>query len=453
MNKQHFERIFADNSARFVEEWKEFLRFKSISTDPAYEEDCLLCASWVERHLQGLGFQTELIPTSGKPVVYAVINEGAKRPTVLYYGHYDVQPIDPIELWSSNPFEPELRDGRLYARGAQDNKGQTFYVLKAIESLQKEGKLDFPVKILLEGEEECSSPGITAALPTIRKKLKADILMVCDTGTVASQVASITMGLRGIAHFEARLSGIKRDLHSGVHGGLVKNPATEIARLVASLHDETGKVAVKGFYDNVKDIDPDDRALSNEFVISDDFYKGLIGVLPRGGESGFTASERRGFRPTVEVNGIFGGYQGQGSKTIIPSFAGVKISTRLVAGQDAKRILELVINHLKERAPKELTFEVTYSSVGGDALLLSSKSPVIQKAAPILQEIMGAKPIFLWEGASIPLVPALAEASGAEPLLVGFGLEEDNIHAPNESFALEQFKRGFLYVSMFLSQL
>lgn len=441
---------FQSCQSRYIGQWVELLRIKSISTDVAFESECLIAANWLVEHLGKLGLSAKLLETGSKPVVYAERKVDASRPTVLFYGHYDVQPVDPLELWSNPPFSPELRDGRLFARGAQDNKGQLFYVVKAIEALIEVGALNCNLKILIEGEEECGSGGLARALSSWKEQLKADILMVCDTGSLAPGLPAITMGLRGIASLSAVLEGPNKDLHSGVHGGVVRNPALEIARLAASLHNSDGSIAVAGYYDGVKEPAAEDRQLANQVPLLMEQYQQLVGVAPDGGEQQYTAWERRGFRPTIEVNGIHSGYGGAGGKTIIPSKAELKLSLRLVAGQNPARCLELVQNHLRQNCPQSLKLSFTDIEQGGQAVIVSSKSQVIQQAAAVLQQVCGTAPIYLWEGASIPIVTDLASISGATPLLVGFGLEEDNIHAPNESFAIEQFRLGFLYAGAFL---
>ena len=451
MDKVFFEEIFKLNSARYFEEWKELLRFKSVSTDPSGNDECLKCAHYLEKQLGKLGFKAELIETPGKPLVFAERRAAANAQTVLFYGHYDVQPPDPLELWETPPFEPTLKDGRIYARGAEDNKGQLHYVLKALDALIEKQMLNCNVKVVLEGEEECGSGGLSAVLSKIAARLSADVLMVCDTGSPHPDYATITMGLRGIIHLEATLRGPNRDLHSGVHGGVVKNPAAQLARLVASLHDDAGKVAVSGFYDGVLEPASEDRKLANQMPFSAEAYAEAIGVAPSGGEAGFSVSERRGFRPTLEVNGIFGGYTGAGTKTIIPSHATVKLTARLVRGQDPEEVFKAISKHLREHAPKDLSLQINENSEGTSAFSLSSASEVIARARTALEGLCSAGTLLMWEGASIPIVPALAQAAKAEPLLVGFGLEEDRIHAPNESFSLEQYRHGFLYACRFLS--
>ena len=453
MDHAELQGIFTRDRERFLEEWKSFLRFRSISADPAFAGECRACAEWLRDHLRTFGLESSLLETNGKPVVFARRNGRPGTPTIVFYGHYDVQPADPLDLWASDPFEPTLRNGRLYARGAQDNKGQVMYFLKALQTLLAAGALDCGIRIFIEGEEESSSSAMTEGLARWREELRGDVLLVCDTGTPKTGQPAITMGLRGIVHLTATLSGLKKDLHSGVHGGIAPNPATAMARLVATLHRPDGRIAVEGYYDGVQEPSAEDRALANVELLSAAEYEQLVGVVPSGGEEGYTFAERRGFRPTIEVNGIHSGYDGPGSKTIIPARAMVKITSRVVGGQDPERCLALLSDHLRRHAPASLKLEITEASVGGPALLLSSRAKSVALARRVLEEITDQPVLFLWEGASIPIVAGMAKAAGAEPLLVGFGTEEDDIHAPNESFSLEQFRQGFLYAGLILGAL
>lgn len=454
ITKEQSESIFRSEQDRIVSEWKEFLRFKSISTDPTYNNDCTHCATWLCDHLKSIGFQAELIPTISKPLVYAELASSNKNaPTVLFYGHYDVQPVDPLDAWTSPPFEPEVRNGRMYARGAEDNKGQVFYFIKAVEALIK-NKVELPnLKILIEGEEESGGKAIAHSLPSIAQRIRADILMVCDTGTMSSEFGTITMGLRGIVATEVRLDGPKYDLHSGVHGGVVPNPATAIARIVASLHNADGSVAIEGFNDSIRPYDPEDLKLAESAPFDLNWYQGQVGVAATGGEKGRSFFERRGFRPTVEINGIHSGYGGPGAKTIIPSYSIAKISARLVAGQDPAKCITAIEEHIRKQVPEGLRISFISRENGAGALSLSAKSEVVKKAKAVLDQICPKPTVFMWEGASVPIIPGLAQAAGAEPLLVGFGMEEDLIHAPNESFSIEQFRLGFLYVALFLQDI
>jgi acetylornithine deacetylase/succinyl-diaminopimelate desuccinylase-like protein len=445
-----FSEIFESEQARFIGEWSEYLRFKSISTDPAFNVDCRKTAEWLVGHLTKIGFSARLLETPSKPTVFAEFKGKPNATRVLYYGHYDVQPVDPLSDWVSEPFTPQVRDGRLYARGAQDNKGQTFYVLKALETLIARGELNSSVTLLLEGEEECGSEGFGHALSGWKDLVQADVLMVCDTGALVPGVPFVTMGLRGLVSLEISLGGIHHDLHSGALGGVVKNPATELARLITTLHKPDGSIAVPGYYDEVEEFSAEDKTLANRSWPPEEVITTMLGVPPLGGEVAYSAPERRGFRPTIEVNGMYSGYQGPGGKTIIPATATAKLTSRLVARQNPERCLQLILDHLKKHAPKGLEFKVVASHVGGPALALSSSDPLVQRARAILDTLSPAPTQFTWEGGSIPIVAELAKVSGAKPLLVGFGLEEDKIHAPNESFAISQFKLGFLYACLML---
>jgi acetylornithine deacetylase/succinyl-diaminopimelate desuccinylase-like protein len=447
------------NQDRYIAELGEFLSIPSISTDPKYLSDCQRCAAWLSAHLEKLGFKSEILETTGKPVVLAkrVGKPGSTR--VLFYGHYDVQPVDPITGWASDPFKAELRGApndpnrRIFARGAQDNKGQLFYFVKAAETLIQKGALDLDLTLLIEGEEESGSRGLSASLDAWQGRLEADALLVCDTGTLQAGLPAITMGLRGIAAMTVTVKGPAKDLHSGVHGGVARNPATELCRLVASLHDNQGRIAVPGYYDEVTEPSKTARDLANKFPLTAEQYQALTGAPPLGGELGLTPAERRGFRPTIEINGIHSGYGGPGGKTIIPAEAFIKISCRLVVGQDPQRALDRIKKHLVANTPAGVQISFSEERAEGIAVALDPDSNLARRAASCLKLIDGVDPLFIWEGASIPVVAELAKVSGAEPLMVGFGLEEDNIHAPNESFALSQFRAGYLYSAMILQEL
>ena len=444
-----FNDYFVQHKDRFLMEWREFLSFKSISTDSNFHHECLACAGWVRSHLDGLGFATELWPSATKPLVYAVRPGNPEKPAVLFYGHYDVQPVDPIELWTSDPFEPVLRDGRMYARGAQDNKGQVFSYFKALEALIALG-VDLPtIKILIEGEEESGSEAMHAGLPGWSEPLKADILMVSDTGMIAPSTPTITMGLRGIAHLEVTMRGPRVDIHSGLYGGIVRNPLQALTKVIASMYNEDGSVAVPGFYDGAAEPTEREQEMANRAPINIADVEAIVGVPLVGGEPRFAPMVRRGFRPTLEMNGIGGGYQGDGGKTIIPSYAKAKFSMRLVAGQDPHRILDHVVTFLKRSAPPGITVEIADDVVGGPAFQLPIEAPVVRVAEQAVRQAFGREPVYIWEGASVPIIPVLAKASGAAPILVGFGLQEDNIHSPNESYSVQQFEEGYRYVTSF----
>jgi acetylornithine deacetylase/succinyl-diaminopimelate desuccinylase-like protein len=447
------ESCFTRHRDRYLAEWKELLAFPSVSTDPRHAQDCLNCADWLVRQLAAIGFEARLLPTPSKPVVYAERAGDPTKPVVLFYGHYDVQPVDPLDEWVSPPFEATLRDGRLYARGAQDNKGQLLYALKALETLIELQALRPTVKIVIEGEEESGSRGIAQALPGWRDLLRADVLLVTDTGSVAPGAGTIVMGLRGIFHLTVVLGGPHHDLHSGVHGGRAPNPAEGLAALLAGLHGADGRIAVPGFYDSVRMPSPWEREMAARIPFSPEVFAARNGVPPVAGEREFTPVERVGFRPSLDINGMHSGFGGEGTKTIIPARAMAKLTARLAAGQNPESCLRALIAHLQANTPQGLRLEVTEQGIGGPALRLNPDSPLVAKARGVLDTLTGHDTVFLWEGASIPLVTGLAAVSGAEPLLVGFGLEEDRMHAPNESFALEQFRLGYLYVGLMLNAL
>lgn len=444
---------FDSERGRFIDEWKEFLAFESISTDPAYATQCLACVNWLKGHVEELGFDATLLETQGKPVLFARMEGVSDKPSILFYGHYDVQPADPIELWDSPPFQPELREGRLYARGAQDNKGQVFYFLKAVEALRALGVSLPTITLLIEGEEESGSEGLSEQVLNWSDKLAADILLVCDTGMLDPSLPTITMGLRGMAACEIRVHGPAQDLHSGVFGGIVLNPLQELVRLTAMFHDSTGKVAIPGFYDGVEPPSPEISKRASEAPLDIQRLEESVGAPFVGGEQEFDILERRGLRPTLEINGIGGGYQGAGGKTVIPSTAFCKLSMRLVSGQEPKRILSVVEEFVRAHVGTGCRVEIVDKNIGGEALLLPIESDLLSLASVALQDEFGVQPALLWEGASIPIIPLLQKASGATPLLVGFGLEEDAIHSPNESFSIAQFRDGFRYVSTLLQRI
>lgn len=453
MNHQEPFAYYLQHKERILQEWEEFLRFESISTEPAYSGKCRECAEWLCRHLGSLGFQAHLIETPSKPVVYATREYSAHGPHLSFYGHYDVQPVDPLELWESSPFVPQWRNGRLYARGAQDNKGQLFFFVKGLEALQATGQLKGRVSIFIEGEEECGSEGLHAVLPNLGRELESDVLLVCDTGCEALSRPAITLGLRGIVRLTISLGGLLRDLHSGAHGGMAPNPATELARLVASFHNPDGSIAVEGIYDGTETVDERDVAIATaqEFDVAQ--YRAVIGVEPVGGEARrFPPVVRRGFRPTVEINGLHSGYSGPGSKTIIPATAFAKVTSRLVASQDPAHVLQCIEAHVRKHAPAGLRLDISEQGIGGPALLVSSATAPVRVAAEVLHSLRGTCE-YLWEGGSIPVVTEMAQRAKATPLLVGFGLEEDNVHAPNESFSLEQFELGVRFVTELVPKL
>lgn len=453
MKLTELEQTFKNEHSQILTDWKSFLSFPSISANPAHNQDCRDCAKWLAARLAKHGFEVELVETQTKPFVFAQRAGNQKKPTVLFYGHYDVQPVDPLDDWTTPPFSPELRGDRLYARGAQDNKGQVFYTLTAIEALIANNALDVPLKILIEGEEEYNSQGLGHALDSWSEKVKADILLVHDTGTVQSGAPTIIMGLRGIVHITAELCGANHDLHSGVHGGLAPNAAQGIAQLTASLFDENGRVTIPGFYDNVSSPTPLEKMLANRTPFDHDAYRQQTGTTVDGGIRDLPPSERVGFLPSLDINGLHAGYGDAGMKTIIPSSATLKLTARLVPNQNPQDVLDAISEHLCRHTPAGMRLTISDQGIGGPGFRLNPESDVVNKAKIALGTLSDEPISFLWEGASIPIVAKLASVSGATPLLVGFGHEEDRIHAPNESFSLSQFKSGFLYTGVLLQML
>lgn len=445
------ERMYTEGEGSFYAGWQHFLRFESIGAVPEYRPSCIACHDWLSGQLKDMGFDVHSFETTGNPVVYGELLKDPAAKTVLFYGHYDVQPVDPLASWHTQPFDPQIRVDRMYARGAQDNKGQIWYTLKAIEALVNSGELDCNLRILLEGEEESGSGGLTAILPQIAEQTKSDVLLICDSGTVSSDVGAITVGLRGILTFSIRVFGLCSDLHSGVHGGLVANPANQLARLLAAFHNDDGSIAIPGFNDGIVPVSAQSRCLALKVPFDPVTYKMQVGVEALGGERALAPQERRGLRPTLDVNGLYSGYSGAGSKTIIPSEATAKLSARLVAGQDPDSVYQAIANFVSNFDLRGLKVELIDRGFSGPAVHVNPELPMVQLASRVLEEIHGSAAVFLWEGASIPIVSQLQQVTGAQPVLVGFGLEEDCIHAPNESFSLQQFRKGFMFVGRFLS--
>ena len=449
---------FKSNRSAILADYFQLLKFPTVGTDPLHLRDCVQCALWIRDWLKPLGFSGELIQADGMagapPVIFAERPGAPSAPVVLFYGHYDVQPPDPLDEWNTPPFEPVLKDdGRVYARGAQDDKGQWFSFLSGLKSLLAEdASRPLPtIKIVLEGQEESGSTALfqllskaagTSSGPDFPRRIKADVLCVCDTSAAAGLRPAIVAGLRGVSHFTLRLEAANRDLHSGVYGGIAPNPAQGMAEILASLHNSDGSIAVPGFCDRVTEPTADELVAAKESVQSDEAYAADIGCPPAGGERSLPLVVRNSFRPTIEVNGIHTGYGGPGSKTVIPSSALAKLSMRLVPDQNPDEVMGLLEAHLRCHVPAGMKIFIEDLTGAASGFRLPLASPVFRLAASVLEEIDPRGPVFLWDGASIPVVSALRHVSGAAPLLVGWGQAQDHIHAPNESYGLDQFVRS-----------
>lgn len=432
----------------------EFLRFPSISTDSNHRGDVRACAEWLIRKLDSMGLSTELHDTPGHPIVIARNEHQADKKTLLIYGHYDVQPVDPIELWETDPFEPVIKDNRIWARGATDNKGQMLsHVLGVEESLQNDGELPVNLIFLFEGEEEIGSPNLVPFLQQHRDELACDVIAVSDTGMVAKGVPTMGYGLRGIACCEVTVKGPSGDLHSGVYGGAVANPATAVARLVASLHDADGKIAIDGFYDDVRPLESWEREMWAKVPgVSDQDILAITGSPSTVGEPGYSSAERLWARPTAEVNGIGGGYQGEGSKTVIPAESIAKFSFRLVPDQEPADIMQKVQAHLEKHAPAGVTVEVEVGH-DGKPFFANPHSENGKAGQAALKEAFGVDPVLIREGGSIPIIQDMKEILGVESLMLGLALPDCQIHAPNENFWVENFEAGIRLNKALLKQL
>ena len=426
-----------------LEDLFSFLRFASISTDSNHSGDVRACAEWLIDKLNHMGLDTELHETAQHPIVVARNKHVAGKKTCLIYGHYDVQPVDPVELWDSPPFEPKIRDGRIWARGATDNKGQMLaHVLGVEQSLEEDGELPVNLIFLFEGEEEIGSPNLMPFLQQHKDELKCDVIAVSDTGMVAQGVPTMGYGLRGIACCEVTVKGPSGDLHSGVYGGAVANPATAVARLVASLHDTEGNIAIEGFYDEVRPLEQWERDMWADVPgMTEQDMLAITGSPALFGEPGYSSAERLWARPTAEVNGIAGGYQGEGSKTVLPAEAMAKFSFRLVPDQDPKDIMKKVQAHLEKHTPEGVTVEVEVGH-DGKPFYADPNSENGKAGQAALKAAFGKEPVLIREGGSIPIIQDMKEIFGVEALMLGLALPDCQIHAPNENYYVENFEAG-----------
>ncbi|MDE7070045.1 MAG: dipeptidase [Alistipes sp.] len=438
-----------NNKERFLSELFELLRIPSVSAQSEHKPDMKTCAEWLAAALVKAGADhAEVMPTEGNPVVFAerIIDPNAK--TVMVYGHYDVMPVDPVDEWHTSPFEPEIRDGRIWCRGADDDKGQLFMHAKAFEAMCATDTLPCNVKFLLEGEEEIGSPSLYKFCADNKEMLRADIILVSDTSMISMETPSITVGLRGLTYMEVEVTGPDKDLHSGLFGGAVANPANVLTRLVASLIDERGHVTIPGFYDDVRILSDEERRAFNETPFDEEAYKRSLDIDEVAGEEGFTTIERTGIRPSLDVNGIWGGYTEEGTKTVIPSKASAKISMRLVPDQDYKKIGELFERHFRAIAPKSVKVSVKFLH-GGIPYVAPTDMPAYKAAEKAIVASFGKTPIPFYSGGSIPIISGFEQILGIKSLLIGFGLAEDAIHSPNESYGLNQFYKGLETIPLF----
>ena len=438
------------NTERFVEELFDLLRIPSISAQPSlHKEDMVHCAEWLAASLVKAGADhAQVMPTNGNPVVYAEKIVSPEARTVLVYGHYDVMPVDPREEWLTEPFEPVIKDGRIWGRGADDDKGQLFMHAKAFEAMCATDSLPCNVKFMLEGEEEIGSANLYDFCRENKELLKADIILVSDTSMISMDTPSITCGLRGLTYMEVEVTGPNKDLHSGLFGGAVANPANVLTRLVSSLVDEKGRVTIPHFYDDVRELTPAEREAFNKAPFCLEDYKRSLDIDDVEGEEGYTTIERTGVRPSLDVNGIWGGYTGEGTKTVIPSKASAKISMRLVPNQDFEKIGELFKAHFEAIAPKSVKVDVRFLH-GGAPYVAPTDMAAYKAAEKAIVETFGKKPLPFYSGGSIPIISGFEQILGIKSLLIGFGLAEDAIHSPNESFGLNQFYKGIETIPLF----
>ncbi|UOQ75813.1 dipeptidase [Hymenobacter sp. 5516J-16] len=430
------------NQERFLNELIDWLRIPSVSADPKFHGDVLRAAEYLKARFEEVGLENvELCPTAGNPIVYGEKLIDPSLPTVLVYGHYDVQPADPYELWTSGPFEPVIKDGKIYARGACDDKGQVYMHVKALELMNQEGGVPCNVKVMIEGEEEIGSNNLGIFVRNNKEKLKADVILISDTGMLSNEQPSIEVGLRGLSYHEVEVTGPNRDLHSGLYGGAVANPINVLCKMIASLHDENNHITIPAFYDNVAVLSEQERAELNRVPHSDDEFKQSIGLPATYGEAGYTTVERIGIRPTLDVNGIWGGYTGEGAKTVIASKAYAKISMRLVPNQTSDEITRIFQQHFESIAPAGVTV-VVKPHHGGEPVVTPTDSVAYKAAADAMETTFGKRPIPTRGGGSIPIVAMFKSELGLDTVLLGFGLDSDAIHSPNEHYGVFNFLKG-----------
>lgn len=435
-------KYITENNERFLNELFDWLRIPSISADSNHKGDVRRAAEYLDQRLREAGFDNvEICETKGHPIVYGEKLINPSYPTVLVYGHYDVQPPDPLALWTTPPFEPQIRDGKIYARGSCDDKGQVYMHVKAFEIMNRLNLLTCNVKIMVEGEEEVGSDNLATFVNDNRAKLSADVILISDTALISLEHPSITTGLRGLSYMEVEVAGPNRDLHSGVYGGAVANPVNVLCQMITSLHDEDGRITIPGFYDKVASLTPEERKALNAAPFDLDEYKRDLGIREVQGEKGYTTLERTGVRPTLDVNGIWGGYTGEGAKTVLPSKASAKISMRLVPHQDSTEITKLFTAHFNKIAPSTVSVKVT-AHHGGEPAVTSTDSKPFKAAAAAFRDVFGKDPIPTRDGGSIPIVALFKKELGLDTVLMGFGFDTDAIHSPNEHYGVKNFTLG-----------
>ncbi len=448
-NMQVWNDYLSQNKQRFLDELLDLLRIPSVSADSKYKADVARCAEAVKDSLLKAGCdKAEICPTEGHPIVYGEKIIDSSKPTVLVYGHYDVQPADPLELWHSGPFEPVIKDEKIYARGACDDKGQMFMHVKALEVMVKTNTLPCNIKFMIEGEEEVGSSNLGKFLEGNKEKLKADIVLVSDTSMISMEHPSLETGLRGLAYMEVEVVGPNRDLHSGVYGGAVANPINILCKMIASLHDENNHITIPAFYDKVDNLSDADRKALNNAPFDLEEYKKDLNVKDVWGEKGYTTMERTGIRPTLDVNGIWGGYTGEGAKTVLPSKANAKISMRLVPHQSSEEISEIFQKHFESIAPESVTVKVTPHH-GGEPVVTPTDSVAYKAAAEAIKTAFGKDPIPTRGGGSIPIIALFEKVLGLKTVLLGFGLDNDNIHSPNEKYDIYNYFKGIETIPYF----
>ncbi len=455
MDRSQISTYLNNNKERFLNELLDLLRIPSVSADPKCKGDVNKTAEAVKQRLIEAGVdKVEISPTKGHPIVYGEKIIDPKKPTVIVYGHYDVQPPDPLNLWHSPPFEPVIKktplhpDGAIFARGACDDKGQMYMHIKAFELMMKTNTLPCNVKFMIEGEEEVGSQNLGPWIVEHKNRLKGDVILISDTSMIANNIPSIDVGLRGLTYMEVEVTGPNRDLHSGVYGGAVANPVNVLCKMIASCHDENNHITIPGFYEDVQELTKEERAELEKAPFSLEEYKKDLGILVEQGEKGYTTNERTGIRPTLDVNGIWGGYTGEGAKTVLPGKAFAKISMRLVPNQSSEKICELFQKYFESIAPKSVILKVSHHH-GGEPVVVSQNSAAFKAASNALEETYGKKPIPTRGGGSIPIVALFKKELGLDSILMGFGLDTDALHSPNEHYGIFNYYKGIETIPLF----